>query len=108
MDVPSLLHRPGFTAKEPGAPPGGHVTSELVSRLVILRAKDPALFLERYGGLLTEGELSEFEPCGGQEEGGGYEVRWHLARLRRSDEEKRQARDERLGRKLRCMSAFLA
>ena len=61
--------------------------AELVRRLVILRQKDPALFLERYGDCLDASELEEFD-----DQAHDYEVGWHLGRLRRSATQHAQVR----------------
>ncbi|KAL1508482.1 hypothetical protein AB1Y20_004583 [Prymnesium parvum] len=79
MDIASLVARPNFIAKEPGGHGEPYGASELVTRLVILRQKDPALFLERYGGFLRGDELSHFDGLADD-----YEVGWHLKRLRKS------------------------
>ena len=79
VDIAALVSRPGFVAKEPGGGTEAFVETELVRRLVILRQKDPALFLERYGDCLLAHELEAFD---GQ--ASDYEVGWHLNRLRRS------------------------
>ena len=71
--------------------------AQLVQRLANLIIEDAALFLERYGTLLTELELQHhFDVLSAND----YEVRFHLARLRRSaaDVAKR-----RRNRRFRCM-----
>ncbi|CAI0458865.1 unnamed protein product [Linum tenue] len=42
-----------------------------------LLSRDPAVFLERYGGQLTVDELHEFDPLGND-----YEISWHLKNLK--------------------------
>ena len=81
-------------AKEPlrGGPP--LEGTALLERLERLLHDDPALFLERYGKLLHAHELSAFD------EEGGYEVRWHLKQLRRSDEQVDQSRRNRRFRRM--------
>ena len=94
LDLASIRTRPGFTAKEPlrGGPPLEEAA--LLERLQSLLHDDPALFLERYGMVLHTHELSRFD------EDGGYEVRWHLQQLRRSDEQVDQSRRNRRFRRM--------
>lgn len=84
----TFIARPGFVAKEPGGQAEPYVASELARRLVILRQKDPALFLERYGDFLQDHELTQFDSLAHD-----YEVGWHLKRLRRSSSQSAQVRD---------------
>ena len=92
LDVQTLVARPAFVAKEPGCGNGEtYATSELVTRLVILQKKDPALFLERYGEILQDDELAEFDAFAHD-----YEVGWHLNRLRRSTTQDAQVSRRRL------------
>ena len=97
VSLATLIARPGFLPKEPlrGGPPLD--AEALAERLEQLLHSDPALFLERYGAWLQADELPPFE-------GGGYEVQWHLARLRRSTQQREQ---ERRNRRFRCMADML-
>ncbi|CAN1839449.1 Coiled-coil domain-containing protein 97, partial [Linum perenne] len=47
------------------------------SLLLDLLSRDPAVFLERYGGQLTANELHEFDTLGDD-----YEIKWHLKNIR--------------------------
>jgi hypothetical protein len=85
-----------FESREPSS--ASHLeAAQLAERLCQLIESDAALFLERYGYLLAEEELQHhFDRIGAVD----YEVRFHLARLRRSaaDLEKRKR-----NRRYRCM-----
>ncbi|CAI5999874.1 unnamed protein product [Closterium sp. NIES-65] len=50
---------------------------EKKDHLASLLQRDPAVFLERYGGLLREEELRAFDGMAGD-----YEIAWHMRRLR--------------------------
>ncbi|GJP80401.1 hypothetical protein CLOP_g10607 [Closterium sp. NIES-67] len=50
---------------------------EKKDHLASLLQRDPAVFLERYGGLLREEELGAFDGMAGD-----YEIAWHMRRLR--------------------------
>ena len=85
ISLPAFIERPGFVAKEPLREGPQLEPAALVARLEQLLHSDPALFLERYGEWLLQEELAPFE-------GGGYECTWHLARLRRSTQQREQER----------------
>ncbi|CAI7846335.1 unnamed protein product [Closterium sp. NIES-53] len=53
---------------------------EKKDHLASLLQRDPAVFLERYGGLLREEELRAFDGMAGD-----YEIAWHMRRLRPSN-----------------------
>ena len=72
--VARVVHSHGFESREPSSIPRD--PASLIERLSKLAANDPALFLERYGGQLTEDECAQH--FAGLED---YEVKWHLARL---------------------------
>ena len=97
ISLPAFIARPGFVAKEPLREGPPLEAAALVERLDQLLRSDPALFLERYGEWLQAEELAPFE-------GGGYECTWHLARLRRSTQQREQ---ERRNRRFRCMAEML-
>ena len=97
ISLPAFIARPGFVAKEPLREGPPLEAAALVARLEQLLHSDPALFLERYGQWLQAEELAPFE-------GGGYECTWHLARLRRSTQQREQ---ERRNRRFRCMAEML-
>ena len=97
ISLPTFIARPGFVAKEPLREGPPLEAAALVARLEQLLHSDPALFLERYGQWLQAEELAPFE-------GGGYECTWHLARLRRSTQQREQ---ERRNRRFRCMAEML-
>ena len=88
ISLPAFIARPGFVAKEPLREGPPLEPAALVARLEQLLHSDPALFLERYGEWLLQEELAPFE-------GGGYECTWHLARLRRSTQQREQERRNR-------------
>ena len=85
-----------FTLREPST--AANLTPDaLTERLTHLIGNDPALFLERYGTSLTEQELQfHFDARGACD----YEVRFHLARLRRSSAE---ATQRKRNRRWRCL-----
>ena len=97
ISLHAFIARPGFVAKEPLREGPPLEAAALVERLDQLLRSDPALFLERYGEWLQAEELAPFE-------GGGYECTWHLARLRRSTQQREQ---ERRNRRFRCMAEML-
>ena len=97
ISLPAFIERPGFVAKEPLREGPPLEPAALVARLEQLLHSDPALFLERYGEWLLQEELAPFE-------GGGYECTWHLARLRRSTQQREQ---ERRNRRFRAMAEML-
>ena len=97
ISLPAFIARPGFVAKEPLREGPPLEAAALVARLEQLLHSDPALFLERYGQWLLQEELAPFE-------GGGYECTWHLARLRRSTQQREQ---ERRNRRFHCMAEML-
>ena len=91
--VARVVHSHGFESREPSSIPRD--PASLIERLSKLAANDPALFLERYGGQLTEDECAQH--FAGLED---YEVKWHLARLQRTAAEAAQTRRNR---RFRCM-----
>ena len=95
LDYAGLVGRPQFVCKERGGAAG----EELVAALSALRVRDPALFLERYGGFLDAAELRLFD------DGADYEVRWWLTELRRTTEERAQ---QRRNRRFRAMEQMIA
>ena len=95
LDYAGLVGRPQFVCKERGGAAG----EELVAALSALRVRDPALFLERYGGILDAAELRLFD------DGADYEVRWWLTELRRTTEERTQ---QRRNRRFRAMEQMIA
>ena len=97
ISLPAFIARPGFVAKEPLREGPPLEPAALVARLEQLLHSDPALFLERYGQWLLQEELAPFE-------GGGYECTWHLARLRRSTQQREQ---ERRNRRFHAMAIML-
>jgi len=97
ISLPAFIARPGFVAKEPLREGPPLEPAALVARLEQLLHSDPALFLERYGEWLLQEELAPFE-------GGGYECTWHLARLRRSTQQREQ---ERRNRRFHAMAEML-
>jgi hypothetical protein len=97
ISLPAFIARPGFVAKEPLREGPPLEAAALVARLEQLLHSDPARFLERYGQWLLQEELAPFE-------GGGYECTWHLARLRRSTQQREQ---ERRNRRFHCMAEML-
>ena len=95
LDYAGLVGRPQFVCKERGGAAG----EELVAALSALRVRDPALFLERYGQILSDAELRLFD------DGADYEVRWWLTELRRTTEERAQ---QRRNRRFRAMEQMIA
>ena len=94
--VERVVHSRAFQSREPSSVSTSD-TTVLVSRLSNLAVTDPALFLERYGSLLTPEEQERHFSALGQH---NYEVRWHLARLQRTAAEASQTRRNR---RYRCM-----
>ena len=78
-----LLARQGFILKESRA--AAMSLDSMPARLTALASADPALFLERYGAVLTLEELAHFDV-----HTENYEVRWHLRALRRPANERAQ------------------
>ena len=78
-----LLARQGFILKESRA--AAMSLDSMPARLTALASADPALFLERYGAVLTLEELARFDV-----HTENYEVRWHLRALRRPANERAQ------------------
>ena len=95
LDYAGLVGRPQFVCKERGGAAG----EELVAALSALRVRDPALFLERYGQILSDAELRLFD------DGADYEVKWWLTELRRTTEERTQ---QRRNRRFRAMEQMIA
>ena len=84
-----LLARQGFILKESRA--AAMSLDSMPARLTALASADPALFLERYGAVLTLEELAHFDV-----HTENYEVRWHLRALRRpANERVQQIRNRR-------------
>mmetsp|Transcript_18117 Transcript_18117/g.30263 ORF Transcript_18117/g.30263 Transcript_18117/m.30263 type:complete len:298 (+) Transcript_18117:91-984(+) len=81
--IAQLITHPDFEPKEPLR--GGPTLTQaaLAPRLLALANQDPAIFLERYGQLLSSEELASFD-CKANE----YCVAWHLKELRRSAAQK--------------------
>jgi len=85
----TLFERSGFQVKESRA--AALAPESLAARIATLASSDPALFLERYGGVLSKSELAHFDRLASD-----YEVRWHLRALRQThDERAQQVRNRR-------------
>ena len=93
--VPSALR---FVPREPSHVPRDHAS--IVARLATLVADDPAIFLERYGELCSKDELNYYFDSRVTVDEDSYELRWHLARLRRTAAE---ASTTIRNRRYRCM-----
>uniref|UniRef100_A0A7S0LR88 CCD97-like C-terminal domain-containing protein n=1 Tax=Coccolithus braarudii TaxID=221442 RepID=A0A7S0LR88_9EUKA len=74
-----LICRATFCSREPQRGGPAFTPEALSIRLSALATSDPAIFLERYGDVLSEEELSLFDPLADE-----YCVDFHLRRLRRT------------------------
>ena len=97
VDIGAIVTRDGFASREPRLSSVDDPLPHLVNALGRLLGADPAIFLERYGSHLTEEELESFDALAYD----SYEVRWHLASLRKTGVEAAQKRRNRRFRKLR-------
>jgi len=96
----ALVTRSGYTAPCARADDAPSVPGAEAQRIAALCRRDPSLFLERHGHLLTEVELAHFDALPDISEDRLYEVRWHLQRLRQTAGQREQTRRNR---RFRCL-----